>query len=333
MYDDVRLGTLLSDERIAPIAPDAIRARDLSKEPLWDMTLSALRDEHIFMGDIGRGFARLYRAADTGSWYYPVYSEEERAADPTCADVNIVWLPSDDKAADDDPFILLIPGGGFVNVWSLTEGWPVADRFNAMGYHVFVLTYRVGCGLLTEQKGLLDRDMEDIAHALCFIRDNRDIFHTDADRYITCGFSAGGYLVCLWNTEIGHVRHELPKPQASFPIYPVTGIKCDMAGGLSEEEKIFVSNLCGMPPEEALTTAYETTEHVEHFPPCALFLAADDGLVSPDNSKALAKALEDAGIPCRLEIGKEGGHGFADGTGMCMEGWTERAIEWYESLT
>ena len=65
---------------------------------------------------------------------------------------------------------------------------------------------------------------------------------------------------------------------------------------------------------------------------CALFLASDDGLVSPDNSKALAKALEEHQIPCRLEIGPEGGHGFADGSGMCMAGWTERAVRWFDSL-
>ena len=46
----------------------------------------------------------------------------------------------------------------------------------------------------------------------------------------------------------------------------------------------------------------------------------------------LARALEALEIPCRLEIGPEGGHGFADGSGTCMAGWTERAIRWFESL-
>ena len=55
-------------------------------------------------------------------------------------------------------------------------------------------------------------------------------------------------------------------------------------------------------------------------------------MVLPANSKMLAAALEKQGIPCRLEIGPEGGHGFADGTGMCMAGWTERAVRWFESL-
>ena len=51
-----------------------------------------------------------------------------------------------------------------------------------------------------------------------------------------------------------------------------------------------------------------------------------------DNGERLAAALERRNIPCRLEIGPTGGHGFADGSGMCMAGWTQRAVRWYESL-
>ena len=79
-------------------------------------------------------------------------------------------------------------------------------------------------------------------------------------------------------------------------------------------------------------SAYEVQEHAEGFPPTALFLAADDELVSPDHSRMLASALEKLSIPCRLEVGTEGGHGFADGSEMCMAGWPERAVRWYESL-
>jgi acetyl esterase/lipase len=78
---------------------------------------------------------------------------------------------------------------------------------------------------------------------------------------------------------------------------------------------------------------YEIPEHAEGFPPCAIFLAAGDELVDPKNARLLAAALDRLDIPLRLEIGPTGGHGFADGTGMCMEGWTERAVRWFESLT
>ena len=90
--------------------------------------------------------------------------------------------------------------------------------------------------------------------------------------------------------------------------------------------------LYGCSLEEARKSDYEILDHAEGFPPAALFFAEDDRLVDPDNSRLLAAVLKDLGIPCRLEGGPSGGHGFAGGVGMCMEGWTEKAVRWYESL-
>ena len=318
------LGEILSDPRIAKIAPDAIRNWDLSKEDMWNKTLAQLKAEH-FGGEIGSGLERLFEAAATGGWYYPLYTEEECAANRAVEGVNLVRFSSGEPGADDRPFILLVPGGGFVNVWNLTEGWPVAAQFNRLGYHVFILTYQVD-----GDERLLEKEMEDFARALRLIGRNAQRFHVRADRYITCGFSAGGYLVCLWNTEKGYPAFGLPKPQAVFPIYPVVSLKEQIRyDGIDPEEAVC---LYGCDLETAVQSAYEIPDHAEGFPPCAVFLAAGDELVSPENSKLLAAALDKLHIPCRLEIGPEGGHGFADGSGMCMAGWTERAVRWYEAL-
>ncbi len=326
------LGSLLGDPRIQPIAGDAIRNRDLSREETWNKTLEQIRKEHFFTSDIGRGMERLYAAADTGDWYYPLYSEAECLADEARRGVSLVWLPSFRKEADERPFILLVPGGGFVNVWNLTEGWPVAERFNSCGYHVFVLTYQVN-----GQERLLEKDMEDFARALRLIREKEKHFHLHGDRYIPCGFSAGGYLVCLWNTpEMGYASRQLPRPQAVFPVYPFVSPKLSASGDDpekdTEEDRKEDIRLYGCSLWEAVKKCYEIPEHAEGFPPCALFLAAGDELVDPEHSKRLAAALEALHIPCRLEIGPTGGHGFADGSGMCMEGWPERAVAWYEGL-
>ncbi len=322
-FEERRLGELLSDPRIRPIAKDAIRERDLSKEDLWDKTLEELKQS--FYGNLGEGLRRLYEAADAGDWYFPLYTEAECAEDETRRGVNVVWFPSGEEGAEERPFILVVPGGGFVNVWNLTEGWPVAAQFNRLGYNAFILTYQV-----EGEDRLLDRDMENVARALRLIRDNGKKFRVQGDRYITCGFSAGGYLVCLWNTGKGYPAYNLPKPQACFPVYPVTSLKERIR--YEPENREASRWLYGCPMEEAVKTDYEIPEHAEGFPPSALFLTATDGLVSPEHSKLLAKALDSLGIPCRLEIGPEGGHGFADGTGMCMEGWTERAVRWYEGF-
>ena len=54
--------------------------------------------------------------------------------------------------------------------------------------------------------------------------------------------------------------------------------------------------------------------------------------IAKDAIRGRDLSREALSIPCRLEIGPEGGHGFADGSGMCMAGWTRRAVEWYEAL-
>ena len=318
------LGEILSDPQISKIAPDAIRKWDLSKEEMWNKTLGQLREEH-FGGELREGFDRLFAVAETGDWYYPLYSEAERAEDPERKGVNLVWFPSADAAADGRPFILLVPGGGFVNVWNLTEGWPVANQFNRLGYHVFILTYQVD-----SPDRQLERNMGDFARALRLIAENEKRFRVNARRYITCGFSAGGYLVCLWNTEKGYPAFGLPKPADTFPVYPVVTLRPEIAYTPDDPEEAIWLYGCDM--ETARKSAYEIPDHVDGFPPCAIFLAAGDELVSPENSKLLAAALEKKGIPCYLEIGPEGGHGFADGTGMCMAGWTERAVRWVEKL-
>ena len=324
-YENMTLGALLSDPRILPAADNAIRRWDLKKEPLWNKTLARLKEEHFFSGEIGRGIERLYRAADSGEWIYPLYSEAERAENPDREGVNIVWFPSDAEGADGRPFILVVPGGGFVNVWNLTEGWPIAEQFNRLGYHAFILSCQVA-----GRERLLEKNMEDFSRALRLIRDNEKRFHVRGGDYLTCGFSAGGYLVCLWNTAKGYPAFDLPKPKATFPVYPVTSLREQIRYGDDDPESAIC--LYGCTLAEAARTEYEIPDHVEGFPPCAIFLSAGDDLVDPENSRLLARALEEKHIPCRLEIGPEGGHGFADGSGMCMAGWTERAVRWFEAL-
>lgn len=324
-YEFNTLGDLLSNPKIRPIAQDAIRRRNLKEEELWNMTLSQLKEEHFFSGEINNGIRRLYEAADSGDWYYPLYSEEECAENEARKGVSLVWFPSADPEADNRPFMLVVPGGGFVNVWNLTEGWPIAEQFNRYGYHAFILTYQVG---EDTEDGLLTKNMEDFARALKLIREKKEHFHVQADRYITCGFSAGGYLICLWNTKMGYPAFALPKPQASFPVYPVVSMKDDGEDAEPGDDLW----LFGCSHEEAMQKEFEIPEHVETFPPCAIFVTAGDEMVDPENSKMLDRALKALQIPSKLEIGPEGGHGFADGSGMCMAGWTERAVKWFESL-
>ena len=104
----------------------------------------------------------------------------------------------------------------------------------------------------------------------------------------------------------------------------------EKGGEQNEEDDDFDTALFGCDIDTAIHSPYEIPEHAEGFPPCAVFMTETDELVNPEHSRLLQRTLQQKGIPCRLEAGPSGGHGFADGTGMCMAGWIERAVRWYE---
>ena len=326
MLKNRTLQSLLEDPIIADIAPHAVTNRDLSREEFYHWPLAEVAEKTGWRG-LERGFARLLEAA-RGEYFFRLYTPEEYTDQPAKKNASLVYFPSDDAAADGRPFVLIVPGGGFVRVWNMTEGWPVAQHFNQRGYHAFVLTYQVGV-----EAGAVHA-LADMARALEIIRGRAEQFRVAPERYITCGASAGGYIVCLWNTEMGYRGHGCPKPQACFPVYPATSYRLlDAVAWPDEKAKDqFARAGLGCTMKEACDRCFEIPQHVEGFPPTAIFATEDDELASPEHSRLLARALQGAGIPCRLEIGPSGGHGFGDGTGMCMEGWPERAMNWFETI-
>lgn len=173
--------------------------------------------------------------------------------------------------------------------------------------------------------------MDDMARAMSIIRQRKEAFQVDPDSYLTCGFSAGGYIVCLWNTEVGYQAFGLAKPKTCIPVYPVTSYRL-LNTGEWDNKDAFARAGVGCTMAEACNSCFEIPLHVEGFPPAAIFATEEDQLVDPEHSRTLARALDAAGIACRIEIGPTGGHGFADGTGMCMEGWIDRAIRWFEQV-
>lgn len=317
---DMTLREVLAQKEIAPIAPHAIKNLDMDNWPEYGKTLKELREKH-FGGDIVRGLSRLFCAAQSGDWLYPLYSPDECAADPYKESTHLLWLPSDDPAADTRPYIFIVPGGGWVNVWNLTEGWPIADHMNAAGYHAFVLTYRVDC-----PSPVAEKEMQDVAKAIALIRENAAHFRVKWDSYVIGGFSAGGFITSLWSAgRNGYLKYGCPKPLAAFPVYPFVSSAMDGNEELSQR-------LFGCRPDETRENGWEPADDAANFPPTAIFVSEGDDLVPVEQSLLLQKSLKEAGIPVYMEKGEGGGHGFGGGEGMNMEGWPERMIGWIESL-
>ncbi|MDO5445517.1 MAG: alpha/beta hydrolase [Eubacteriales bacterium] len=292
--------------------------------PFMELKLSEVQKELNWNpATVIRGLERVEELGDLSENVHCVYSEEECEADPAKRDVSVTFIPAKTEKKKKD-IMILVPGGAYVEVCAVCEGYPVAARLNELGYSAFILNYRVN------ENGILPKPIDDLAAAVRYIRDHAESFDVEPERYVVCGFSAGGHLITEWGTDNhGYMTYGLPKPAAMFPVYPEVGM--DMFAPEYEEE--FRLTMLGDDQSEARKREYSVNEHVsENYPPCYICLCKDDAMVPVENSLSLCRALDQAGVPYRLELDEKGGHGFGDGQGTDAAGWIDRAIEYYESL-
>lgn len=274
--------------------------------------------------NLQRGLARLNEAGNMSDRIFPVYSDEECEADPAKKEVTLMYFPAKTEEKKKD-VILLCPGGAYVEVCSVCEGFPVSARFNELGYSTFVLSYRVN------EIAILPKPMEDVAAAVRYLQANAQQFDLDPKKYVVCGFSAGGHLTAEWGTDNhGYAVYDLPKPAALFPIYPEISLKMFFP----QYERDFLRTMVGNRASEEVKEEYSVDKHVSAaYPPCYISVCRDDDIVPVENSFALRDALDAVGVPCKLDLGEKGGHGYGEGWGTDQYGWIDRAVAFYEELT
>jgi len=93
------------------------------------------------------------------------------------------------------PCIIVCPGGGY-EFTSPRESDPIARTYNKIGFHVFVLHYRVAPHKHPDP-------LIDLSNTVALIRTNADSLNVDPGKIVICGFSAGGHLAASlgvhWN--------------------------------------------------------------------------------------------------------------------------------------
>ena len=211
------------------------------------------------------------------------------------------------------PFALICPGGAYRLVCSFLEGVPVARELNRRGYHAFVLYYRV------KEKARWPAPREDLERAVREIYDHADDWNLDTHGWSLWGSSAGGHLAASYCTE----GHDVPKPAALVLTYPVVTMGPLTHAGSRE-------NLLGKAPSEEEIDLRSVEKHVDgSFPPAYIWCGAADSSVDPENSRMLARALEAAGVPHRLEIFEGVGHGVGLAKGTAAEPWLDHAVRFW----
>jgi acetyl esterase/lipase len=224
------------------------------------------------------------------------------------------------------PAVLVLPGSGYVEC-SPREAEALAIRFNAAGFHAFVLWY--SCAPRRHPVPL-----QDCARALTIIRSRPEEWRIDPSQIAMMGFSAGGHLALsetIFHTEryaaLPGINPGLGRADALMLCYPVIS-----SGDFAHRES-FDALLGENPDPDLLKRLSLETQISAGLPPVFLWHTAADQSVPVENSLLLAGALRRAGIPLEMHIFPEGKHGLSlaipETSGGDPENVNLHAAQWF----
>lgn len=218
------------------------------------------------------------------------------------------FKPAADNAAK--RAVIVCPGGGYnILAWDL-EGTEVATWLSGLGYHAFVLKYRLPkSGDVRHVVAL-----QDAQRAISLVRSRGEGWGLAADQIGIMGFSAGAHLSALTATRHAQRSYEgrddidkaSCRPDFAALIYSAYLLKdaTDPASGINPD----------------LTIGPDT-------PPSFLAHAMDDPLPCA-NATAWVLAMQKLKIPAELHIYAEGGHGYGLRSDKSVAAWSGDMAGW-----
>ena len=212
------------------------------------------------------------------------------------------------------PFAIICPGGGYGMVCSAGEGKPFAEELNKLGYHAFVVYYRV------KKKAKYPNPQMDLQQAIKEVFSKADEWKLDTTDWSIWGSSAGGHLVASYAME----DWGTPKPTALVLVYPVITMGEYTHKGSRD-------NLLGKNAGEDMINKLSVELNVtENYPPTFTWYGTADDAVPPYNSIKLCEALTKVGVPCKIEEYEGIGHGVNLARGTVAEPWFKNAVKFWE---
>ncbi len=198
--------------------------------------------------------------------------------------------------------VVVIPGGGYGSVCTLTEGTPIAEWLGKRGIAAFVLKYRL-------PNGHWEVPLMDARRAIRLVRARATDWNVDPAKIGVWGFSAGGHLASFVSTA-GETEADLEgtlidagsaRPDFSILFYPVIAME-DGVGHSGSRRNLTGSDA----PAEKFSTDLRVSAGT---PPAWLLHASDDTVVPVENSTRYLLALRRQGIAGEAMIYEKGGHG------------------------
>lgn len=223
--------------------------------------------------------------------------------------------------------VVICPGGGYSGLVTDPEGFGIARWLNGHNITGVVLEYRLPAG--RPMVPLLDAQQ-----AIRITRANARAWRLNPKRIGIIGFSAGGHVASTAGTHFSsdyrmpndRISTQNCRPDFMILIYPVVTMGAKTHGGSRE-------NLLGADPTPELVKMFSNEEQVtDRTPPTFLAHAADDTVVSPDNSKDFYLALKAHKVTCEYLVLPNGGHGLNGYQGPSWDEWQAKSLEWLKAM-
>ena len=254
-----------------------------------------------------------------------IYTAEEKAVSSDKERTKLFYFPAKANA----PYVIICPGGAYNALCNLKEGFPVATRFNELGYNAFVLNYRLNPMENRGKEALMPKPMEDVAAALRTIAAHQREFGVDPEKYALAGFSSGGHLAGEWGTlNVGAPIYDLPRPKALFLGYAAVDPSIyPLFQGLD----ILRTSMFGQGYTKSEMEKYNVNSHIDpQYPPTYIWHCLDDEIIPYKTARLMLQTLKKEKVPCQLREVTHGGHSFGLGDGTEAQGWVEEAVRFWK---
>jgi acetyl esterase/lipase len=220
---------------------------------------------------------------------------------------NTPWLePFLLKGGKSRGAVIVCPGGAYIG-HAAHEAGPIARRFNAMGYHAFVLYYR----LLPHR---YPAQILDIARAVRLVRKNAAVWHIAPNQIAVCGFSAGGHLSATIGVHYTRVPRSGNQALDRISCRPNALILCYAALSAFGNYDVTATGRRSLVPAGAPLARRKLLSvdlYVDkNTPPAFIWHCYDDDVVGIDHALVFSRALRDHAVPHEMHLYPRGGHGL-----------------------
>jgi acetyl esterase/lipase len=222
--------------------------------------------------------------------------------------------------------VLIIGGGGYVELMAGKEGYKVAQWLKLLGFDAFVLIHRFP----NDQTGA-QAPLDDARRALRMIKEGG---HCTRGLGF-CGLSSGGHLAAAllsdypskWTERrVSGEEANLSLPKLDFAIIGYGPISTNAKG-----RQIVADKKPLEPPEkqQLYDTVQPDVQLRPSIPPTFVVYSGSDPVVPVVNAYRLAEGIMKRGAPVELHVFADAPHGFALNTvNMPVSKWPEMCEEW-----